>query len=142
MIGLKSFKIENSQVDAIFNRLEANKDKARSAWKRGCFDYAIYLFNTWVTDQAKYNNNIINQEICLNGAYNWNHYSESGSAYIYSAEIAKILCTPSELKRTKNGAKDPNKNETWLDVQGRALSQAFRLLYLTVLNNRCEIINE
>ena len=45
---------------------------------------------------------------------------------IYDEDIAKRLCTPSELKRTNNGDRNPSSRETWLDMQARALSVAFR----------------
>jgi len=60
----------------------------------------------------------------LNGADNWTQYSEGGCALIYDGDIAERTCSPSALKRTRNGERNPNRNETWLDVQTRALNQA------------------
>lgn len=62
----------------------------------------------------------------LNGADNWNQYSRGGCYLVYDADIAELLCTPSELKRTRNGERRPNGREEWLDVQARALHQAAR----------------
>lgn len=47
---------------------------------------------------------------------------------IYDREIAETLCTPSELRRTDYGRKDPNARETWMDVQVRAHVQAWALI--------------
>ena len=66
----------------------------------------------------------------LNGAQNWSDYSYGGSGLIYDYDIAERLATPSEIKsRTrKDGSFNSmaNANETWLDVQARALYQASR----------------
>ena len=68
------------------------------------------------------------EQMLLNGADNWSAYSYGGCSLIWNEDIAKTLCTPSELKRTKNGQNDPNSRETWMDVQARALYQAFSLI--------------
>lgn len=49
-------------------------------------------------------------------------------ALIYNGDIAKLLCSPSELKRTRNGERRPNNREEWLDTQARALAQAAKRL--------------
>lgn len=105
--------------------------KNRSAWDRGVQQYAedfaaelaenlnggYILLDDLRTGKGA-------EEAMLNGADNWNQYSYGGSSYIYDWDIARILCTPSELKRTRNGERNPNSRETWLDVQARALFQA------------------
>lgn len=51
-------------------------------------------------------------------------------------DIAERLCSPSELKRKTSrngGGLKPSQDETWLQAQGRALAQAWRLLRLTAL---------
>ncbi len=50
--------------------------------------------------------------------------SWGGSRLCYDSDIARHYCTPSELKRTKDGARRPNAREDWLDVQARAIYQA------------------
>lgn len=67
-----------------------------------------------------------------NGADSWGQYSRDGSALVYDDDIAERLCTPSELKRKHGGKLAPNKRETWLDVQSRALFQAAELIRLIV----------
>jgi hypothetical protein len=66
---------------------------------------------------------------CLNGAEDWSQASWGGCYECYDGDIAKRLCTPSELKKTRNGERRPNASEEWLDVQARALYQAFRRIY-------------
>ena len=68
------------------------------------------------------------EKALLNGASSWQQYSDGGCALIYDADIAKILCTPTELKRTRNGELMPNSRENWLDVQASALFQAYRMI--------------
>ena len=108
----------------------------RSAWSKGVKEYAEELIYK-MEEIADYNGTpgVISAEsmadfeqILLNGADNWSAYSYGGSSLIWNEDIAKTLCTPSELKRTKNGQNDPNSRETWMDVQARALRQAFDLL--------------
>lgn len=71
-------------------------------------------------------------ENMLNGARDWTEYSYGGSSLIYDYDIAERLATPSEIKsRTrKDGSfnSTANANESWLDVQARALYQASRIV--------------
>ena len=64
----------------------------------------------------------------LNGANNWDVYSWGGCSLIYNEDVAKRLCTPSELKKTRNGERRPNSREAWLETQARALRQAWWLI--------------
>mgnify|MGYP000584562671 CR=1 FL=1 len=114
--------------------LQQRKD--RSAWSRGVTAYAVDMLQqiadyykdgyisaddlgTWATAEA----------VALNGARDWSEYSWGGSAFVYDGDIAAALCAPSELERTRNGVRRPNSREEWLDVQARALHQAFRRMY-------------
>ena len=103
-------------IDALESR------KTRSAWSRGVNNYAIDLVDG-LEDCVN-----ITKEKLLNGASNWTEYSFGGCALIYDADIAEALCTPSELKAKRGGDLQPNSNETWLDVQARALFQASNLI--------------
>lgn len=62
--------------------------------------------------------------IARNGAGTWREYSYGACALVYDGDIAERLCTPSELKKKRDGELNPNSRETWLDVQARALNQA------------------
>lgn len=103
----------------IINELEKRND--RSAWDKGVNIYAYELVEFIETIPT----NIKEVEtVLLNGAENWSQYSWGGCSLIYDSDIAERLCTPSELKKTKNGERRPNSREEWLDVQARALYQA------------------
>lgn len=106
---------------------------ARSAWARGVKAYAAELLDSLrgavayaaetgtpspLTDRETV------RAALLNGARNWREYSWGGCALIYDGDIAARLCTPSELRRTHGGQRDPSPRETWLDVQARALASA------------------
>ena len=99
----------------------------RSAWTRGVHAYAVELLED-LDDGADLSNEVMLQKELLNGASSWAQYSEGGCALVYNADIAERLCSPSELKRTKWGMRDPNCREAWLEVQARALWQAHRLI--------------
>ena len=98
-----------------------NNYKTRSAWSKGVKAFAFDLLDNLEGRE-------ITKDNLLNGATNWSQYSYSGSAFIYDADIAEHLSTPSELKARKGGDWQPSKNETWLDVQARALGQACSLI--------------
>ena len=110
-------------------------EKPRGAWGRGVKEYAKglseeleeairggYYTEDKLTDCAAL------KEQLLNGAKDWSQYSWGGSALIYDGDIAERLCSPSELKKTRNGERRPNANEEWLDVQARALTQAASMI--------------
>ena len=110
----------------LINAIEASK--ARSAWAKGVKCYVLNLAEESYeqdTDIVK-----VNMSVYLNGAETWKEYSYGGHvcALVYDYDIAKRLCTPSELKKTDCGRKQPNGSVTWLDVQARALYQAHRLI--------------
>ena len=91
----------------------------QSAWSKGVAIYAQEL-----RDHLTENNLPATKENMLNGAASWREYSYGGCALIYDADIAERLCSPSELKKTRNGARNPNSSENWLDCQARALFHA------------------
>lgn len=104
----------------IEKELENRKD--RSAWNKGVTGYALELLDG--LDRETYENKDELKKALLNGADSWEAYSWGGCSEIYNKDIAARLCTPSELKKTKNGERRPNAAEEWLDVQARALFQA------------------
>ena len=107
--------------------------RARSCWDRGVNGFALDLLDSYeeICEYCENEGEPI-PELCektlLNGATNWDSYCYGGFALIYDEDIAKALCTPSELKRTNSGRNDPNPRETWMDVQARAYFQAYRRL--------------
>lgn len=116
-------------TEKMINVLEA--EKARSAWERGIKEYAAELIEELAEaiDGGYFTAEYIAAPLMLkrqllNGASDWMQYSWGGCSLIYDEDIAKRLCTPSELKRTRNGERKPNAREEWLDTQARALFQA------------------
>lgn len=110
--------------------------KTRSAWQKGIKEYAAELVekleeyagysvtpgNVEVNDPAGF------LEICLNGAQDWEQYSRGGMSLVYDGTIAERLCTKSELKRVNGGERMPNRFNDWIDIQARALRQAYSLV--------------
>ena len=100
--------------------------KPRSCWSKGVKTYALMLLDNFnAEDFQPVSNSKELQALLLNGAKDWSVYSWSGSGLIYDESIAKTLCTKKELVKTQYGALPPNRSEQWLDVQARALYQAY-----------------
>lgn len=112
-------------IDTIRTTITARR--ARSAWDKGVTLYALELLDNLRDLPAADSRQEIKKAL-LNGARDWSEYSYGGCALIYDGDIAARLCSPSELKRTRGGDRRPNRRENWLDVQARALYQAFRLI--------------
>ena len=122
-----------TQENIVLIFAEANKRldevKTRSAWKRGVKEYAYDILSK-VEDIAEFRHTAPETreeflKMALNSAENWSRYSYGGNSLCCDFQIAERLCTPSELKRKKGGELQPNSRESWLDVQTRALSQAY-----------------
>ena len=112
--------MKNEEIKkAIMYALE--KEEVRSAWKAGVILYAFDILDNMEDGE-------VTEKNLLNGADNWKQYSDGGCALIYDVDICHRLCTLSEIKKTKGGERRPNKQETWLDVQARALYQAAHLI--------------
>ena len=103
-----------------------------SAWARGVNQYAEEMAEEmaenirggYINPADDLCNKALREKALLNGAPNWTEYSWGGCALCYDYAIAKRLCRPSELRKTRDGARKPNRFEEWLDVQARALFQA------------------
>lgn len=114
-------------LEAIKNAIETRK--TRSAWSKGVKNYAIDLLdNIRDLNGREVETRKELETALLNGARDWREYSWGGCSLIYNGDIAAALCSPSELKRCRGGEWRPNRREEWLDVQARALYQAFRLI--------------
>lgn len=127
-----------TKKETLLKNIEASK--ARSAWGKGVKTYAYELVeetedtqleklinNRPLLSYSQFRNEL--KKILLNGADNWKVYSWGGCSLIYDCDIAERLCTASELVKSRNGRKKPNRNEFWLDTQARALFQAFELVH-------------
>ena len=95
----------------------------RSAWDKAVKTYALELLEECAETLTR----DLGREL-LNGAENWREFSYFGNSLIYDKDIAERLCSPSELKRCRGGARQPRGGETWLDAQACALFQAARLI--------------
>lgn len=118
------------EMQKIRERLAAFK--ARSAWVKGVKEIAKDLLDKYeeIVRDREGSDSVppLTEKTVLNGANSWEQYCYGGCAMIYDREIAKTLCTPSELRRTDFGRKAPNSRETWMDVQVRAHVQARELI--------------
>lgn len=119
-------------INEAMKALEERKD--RSAWDKGVTMYALELMES-LQGAINYNSKEPEtltecKEMLLNGAKDWSEYSWGGGSLIYDYDIAERLCNPSELKKTRNGERRPNRSEEWLDTQARALSQAARRIII------------
>lgn len=101
----------------------------RSAWKKGVLYYALFIIHKIESETE-----IESEKDLLNGAKDWKHASCSGCFYVNDEFIALTVCSNSELQKTNYGKRKPNRNETWLDVQARALFQASQLI-LSIMKN-------
>lgn len=108
-------------LESIRNTIQNRK--ARSAWDKGVKLYALELLDNIDDTDALANERLLYRAL-LNGAANWQQYSEGGCTLYYNQDIAERLCSPYELRRTNGGRWKPNRRESWLDVQARALYQA------------------
>lgn len=116
--------------------------KPRSAWNNGVKSYALELLNELTIPynmpedcrESEYLTRLGLTARMLNGASTWKEYSDGGCALVYDTDIAGRLCNPSEFRRYRGGAWNPNRRETWLDVQARALNQAANLVIKSIHN--------
>lgn len=104
--------------------------RGRSAWSRGVRQYAREMVERLDPDTVLTRATV--RRVVLDGATDAREYSEGGCALIYDSDIAERLCAPSEVHRKKGGALPPNREETWLDVQTRAINQALALIHAMV----------
>ena len=120
---------KKTQIELIEKGIQS--EKAGSAWRKGVNGFAEMLLEGLLMDNDNSGEAVdwlTFRAALLNGAKDWKAYSWGGCALICDEDIAKALCSPSELKATRNGQRRPNKSEKWLDTQARALYQAEQLI--------------
>lgn len=124
-------------INELITAVEATK--ARSAWNKGVKVYAFHMLENLEFDLSHgykdhdvFESPKLLRKALLNGASDWKEFSYGGCSLIYNEEIAEILCSPTELKKTNYGKRNPNSRENWLDVQARALYQACELIINTI----------
>ena len=105
------------------------QEKPRSAWTRGVNNIALKIVSEILEEYDG------NDAPHFNRADDFSKHFygvslreavDGGCFLIYDCDIARNFCTPSELKRIKNGERNPNSRETWLDVMYRGAYQAIR----------------
>lgn len=125
--------MKTTTIETIMKHI--NEHTGRSAWAKGVAEYAAEILEAIdYVDEDELTSSALIDRALLNGADSWKQYSEGGCSLIYDGDIAERLCTPSELKRTRNGERRPNSREEWLDVQARALFQASKLIKAALLS--------
>lgn len=101
------------------NNLRDNPDEAPrdlTALTAELLNVSVSTLRSWGGDDG-YNG--------IRSIYQCAHESSWGGSFLcYDCDIARHYCTPSELKRTRDGERRPNAHEEWLDVQARAIYQA------------------
>ena len=109
---------------------EIGATRARSYWDKAVKTYALELVEELNKSIKAGRANIESiksvddlEAVLKSGAPCWNAYSDWGlGCSLESAqEIARRVCTPSELKRYKGGEIFPNECQTWQEIQGTAL---------------------
>lgn len=118
-----------TNIEKLYQSIKS--EKQRSAWDKGVTKYALELveqlgeqINGGYFEELDLTESKKVRAALLNGAADWSQYSWGGCSLIYDSDIAERLCSPSELKKTRNGERRPNSREEWLDTQARALFQA------------------
>jgi hypothetical protein len=124
--------MSNTKKKELFNEL-GEINAGRSAWGKGVKKYAVELVESLSDDADLFNETLLRKAL-LNGAADWQQYSEGGCALVYDSDIAERLCSASELKRCRGGERQPNARETWLECQARALGQASALIRRTYVS--------
>lgn len=133
-------KATTANIQAIREAIEARKE--RSAWGKGVQAYALDLldgFDDWraFNEANGYDVPKLDQRTALNGAKDWSAWAYGGCGLCYDYAIAERLCTASELKRTRGGERRPNARESWLDVEARAVVQAWCMIVHEAALNLC-----
>lgn len=114
------------------------KIASRSAWKKGVADAAFDLLEDFEGEELPATVKELEKAL-LNGCESWEQYSYYGNALCYNYQIAKRFCTPSEYQKKHEGALPPNNSENWIELQARALCQAFRLIKALVIDHHITI---
>ena len=111
---------QKMKAKEIIEKLESLKTP-----QKGVLHYAFFIMSKFDRETE-----IESETTLLNGAKNWKQASCSGGFYVNDEVIALTLCNNSELRMTRR----PNRDETWLGIQARALFQASKLI-LSIMKN-------
>ena len=111
------------KVKDIKKELMETQNKNRSQWDKGVHVLAYDMVEK-LDDEVELDIRTSETQL-LQGADNWQEASEGACFYVYGDDICSLLCPPSVQKRYDYGMKEPSAHETWIDMQARALKQAF-----------------
>ena len=108
-----------------------------TAWHNGVMEYAVELLTEYEENHGK-EIEMLNEEILLRGAPNWERYSMGGCSLIRDEEIAERVCSQTQMFIYDRGNKPPvgmrtlrgiaHSKTEWLEVQAYALHEAARFL--------------
>lgn len=111
----------------IYNLL--TQEKPRSAWARGVNNIAMNIVSEileeYEGDDEQHFNRVDDFSEHFYGV-SLREAVDGGCFLTYDSDIAENFCTPYELKHLKNGGRNPNSRETWLDVMYHGAYQAIR----------------
>lgn len=116
-------------IEELRNKLNAKK--TRGAWSAGVKEYALMLLDDFTDLDPVYDSIYDLYNALLNGAKDWHQYAAGGGGLVYDEAIIKTLCTPAQIKRLRykeGGYRQPGHSQTWIDVEARALFQAWELI--------------
>lgn len=124
---MKEITIDVKKLIAEAEKLSKSE---RSCWSRGVAslirDYAEEVLHEHDGEEVS-NKELFKLWSC--GAETLRDAVYGGCFDIWNYDIAHRLCTPSELKKSNEGMRNPNRCETWLDVEYRAIYRAICLTY-------------
>lgn len=112
---------------------------ARGTWSRAVREDACTLVEGVEVDALPIDPGAL-RCLLLNGARDWYEYSYGGSALIYNEDIAAHYFNKSEHARWSRPRHDSGmafNGEEILEMQGRALAQAFRIVLRCVSRIAC-----
>lgn len=129
---------ENNNLESKVWGAYGTSKRRLSAWKLGVMFAAITMIHN-AKEALTYENC---EKVLLNGAKDWQDYSYGNMGLVHDYQIVEAYCTPSQRKRANNGAKRPNKKETWKDIQAKALYEAFLLIQEELLFQKGTSLNQ
>jgi len=103
---------------------------ARGTWSRAVRDDAYTLVEGMEVDALPSDPRAL-KSLLLNGARDWYQYSADGCALVYYVDIAGHYLTKAEYARWSKPRHEPSMGfggETLIDMQARALAQAYRIV--------------
>lgn len=104
--------------------------KPRSAWDKGVKQWALDLLDG-MDNKAEFSSLTSLLLEALSGSLDWKQYCYDDKGIISDYSIVEAFCTPTEKQRyiSRLGAlRAPNADETWMDVQVKAATQAWDLI--------------